>query len=496
MMSDRPASYGNQQSADGRTAALQAAFGPERWGAFAQRLQQEGVPLEALGLWPRTDVAEAVAAALPGVGVFARQRLVSEIEAYFAAARANPLADVAASGHQQAPSAPSTPHLLFDRCLVVDDGGVHAKMATELQRLHTDGACALLAVEAVEWDDTMLSDILSRCAPSFLRELQRVVRIQPGGGSAELQRVAAVIANSDVVHTAELREEWRHRAAYLRGGQPTGASDLVPIYCNGTGLVTRLLSRGAQRGLDGLEATHHRLPPSPAFTKAVADARAKNSMEPLHPTLQTFDGFREAFDDFTFNIFQNISWEGIVVAGGSVLSTLRNPSWLSAFPHVNYRDHVRASIVTTLPRTLPVELRYLISEYCVMDKPPYRPHNRRSDTDSRQDSRDVDVFVTASNEEEARERVVRVATQLLNNMATANALYADDYINEQIDQELGKQEKLSAKAGQPIASRAVREAALRLRGLRIVRTANAITLWGGYPLRNVQIIVVMYKSMH
>lgn len=444
-----------------------------------------------------------------------------------------------------------------------------------------------------------------------------------GGRSAAAATILPVIT-PDLIHTAELRDEWRIRAAYMhkvipagclgieqrllasvgssnhRGGAASSSSSsawsstmitpprawsecaglpLIPLYDVGaSGRLTPMLCAAARRALGPTERQHAIVEPSnsaastpeavtglPTTTAAAANAASSASTPSTATTTappsrkaktehvralagpvchRHVSSFRDAFDAFTSRCVEGITWDGVYVCGGAVLAAvLRTTSDVDFVPPTLTKEQLdrrspqfvpyasrpaarqglavleRIDIaVNAITRRHPRLLPDILGEITSYLRKPVESTKGFQQTPY--DSSDIDVFLCATSEADAKRRLTRLIQELLTTAsevspsclpgAQVQEVEAPGDSATEVDEDDDDDDDAAASSPRSRAAFTSNRINVRpggrkmgdkhwqqrIKGLRLLRSANAITIWSGHPVRNIQVVIVRYTGLH
>jgi len=295
----------------------------------------------------------------------------------------------------------------------------------------------------------------------------------------------------DVLNTSLLRQDWSIRSAFMGGFIPR--TNLIPLYGTDGFLRKHLV---AQRPLSEEESRHPKVVPlqdaSPMVTMRTPSADGTVSCMPcLH-------GFKLLFNEFTQGVLKDIfelptrPKQRIFAAGGAVLACAQlwqhpnlQPFYRIAAREGGYFESLRRLRIGQSPQVLQNILAFAActeDERRTARKAAEKLWLPQGSTGSKPSwgfaSSDIDLFITCETEEEGKDLLRRTVEMLCKNIT-------DLRIAEHKASRAGK-------AGYPFEG--LNDAGYS-RDLRLLRSANALSVWGGWPFRTVQVMVILYKGM-
>ncbi|CAL1156924.1 unnamed protein product [Cladocopium goreaui] len=265
----------------------------------------------------------------------------------------------------------------------------------------------------------------------------------------------------DVLNTSLLRQDWSIRSAFMNGYIPR--TNLIPLYGYAGQLRTELV---AQRCLSKEELSHPRVEALQDDSRTVrmpAEEGSTSVMPCLH-------GFKLLFEEFTKGILKNVfdlasPTQRVFAAGGAILACLQ--LWKHPALHPLYRIaamEVLANIMAFVSQGSNErrEARRAAERYWL---PSYSTSKKSATDRFGFVNSDIDLFICCETEEEGIDLLRRTVKTLFTNI-TAQRQGREDGRNQ-----FGYS-----------------------RDIRVLRSANALSVWGGFPFRTVQIMVILYKG--
>lgn len=285
----------------------------------------------------------------------------------------------------------------------------------------------------------------------------------------------------DVLNTALLRQDWAMRSSFMNGYIPR--TNLIPLYGYGGLLRSDLV---AQRALSKEERSHPRVealhdPTPQSILRMTAEEGATSLMPCLH-------GFELVFQEFTRGILKDVfdlasqPKQRIFAAGGAILACCQlwrqpalEPLYRIAASEGGYFESLRKLHIGRSPQVLAN-----IMEFAAADTKTRAAARKKADqlwlpnaTARKRNaqhnfgftSSDIDLFICCENEDEGIDLLRKTIHTICSNI-TQKRQGPEDGVN----------------------------ASGYSRDIRLLRSANALSIWGGWPHRTVQIMVILYKG--
>lgn len=290
----------------------------------------------------------------------------------------------------------------------------------------------------------------------------------------------------DVLNTSLLREDWAARDAWMKEQQP--AWSLVPLYDQRRhGALRAELLEPRPLAVD--ELSHPRLEPVPG---PVPTTRRQPGPA-FAPSLTSFEFI---FNEFTNHVLEGVfelSCPGsrIFAAGGAVLACFQE--WAQAKLNPMYHLAASAGDLYRLLRQTPWgrtgTVAKTIGDFVGSNSRAlgsarsraselWLPDGARANGPSWGfATSDIDLFICTENEAGGLDLMKKVLKKLRANVTKVRRE------REIFEYPEGEEEEEGAPARSWCPQ------------LRLMRTANAISIWCGWPLRTIQVMVVMYRRM-
>eukprot|EP00439_Symbiodinium_sp_Y106_P072586 s85_g13.t1 len=301
------------------------------------------------------------------------------------------------------------------------------------------------------------------------------------------------LLTDDVLHTSLLRQDWSIRSAFMSGHIPP--TNLVPIYGAEDGMLrTSLLT---ERSLSCTEQSHPRVEPlHDNAPKATLRMPAEPGSSSLMPNLR---GFKLVFDLFTKGILRGVfdlpqtPGQKLFVAGGAVLACAQ----LWQHPKLQPLYKIVASEVACFlllkklrigqsPQVLQNIMEFLAADEDAIDvasAPADQLWLPGGSTGNKESwgfaSSDIDVFICCETEDEGKQLLRQTVHTICKNLTEMR--------RKQV-------EKRAKRRHRPDYQLGVNSSGYS-RDIRLLRSANALSIWGGWPFRTVQVMVILYKRM-
>ncbi|CAE7272935.1 unnamed protein product [Symbiodinium natans] len=299
------------------------------------------------------------------------------------------------------------------------------------------------------------------------------------------------LLTDDVLHTSLLRQDWSIRSAFMSGHLPP--TNLVPIYDPEDGMLrTSIL---AERLLSSSERSHPRVEPlqdtSPAATLRFSVELGSSSMMP------NLRGFKLVFDLFTKGILRDVfniprePTQKIFVAGGAILACAQlwkhpklQPLYKLVASEVACFSLLKKLRIGQSPQVLQNILAFAAAGEEAVDnasKPAEQLWLPAGSTGNKDSwgfaSSDIDVFICCETEEEGRQLLRQTIHTICKNITEM------------------RKKMLLKRRRRGIPEEVQLNSAGYSRDIRLLRSANALSIWGGWPFRTVQVMVILYKRM-
>eukprot|EP00928_Gymnodinium_smaydae_P055223 TRINITY_DN38817_c0_g1_i1.p1 TRINITY_DN38817_c0_g1~~TRINITY_DN38817_c0_g1_i1.p1 ORF type:complete len:1155 (-),score=92.42 TRINITY_DN38817_c0_g1_i1:285-3749(-) len=280
----------------------------------------------------------------------------------------------------------------------------------------------------------------------------------------------------DVLNTSMLREDWAIRRAFMHGYE-IPRCNLVSLYGVDGTLREKLLPK---RPLSSDELAHPRIEairdPSPMLTTRIPCEVGQASLMPH------VRGFQFMFNEFSRGVLDGVfdlpmkPGNHIFTAGGAVLACAqlwKQPSLTAMYGLISWESACLNILGRTKLRQSKSLIQYVMQ--FALDLTDARRKARaaflpQGSTGKRESwgfaSSDIDVFICTDNEEDGR-ALLRKSIQTICDNVTR---FREKHCREE-------------SSGQ------------RSSNIRLLRSANAVSIWCGWPLRTVQVMVILYKGM-
>jgi hypothetical protein len=291
--------------------------------------------------------------------------------------------------------------------------------------------------------------------------------------------------DQEVLNQGLLREEWTIRAAFLRGGE-SDTRQITPLYDDGTGKL---------RSVHPRELTEHEM------LHSRIEGWKNDGAKPLElePDMLSF---KTAFGRFTNGVLDGI-WDGhqgaeVFCAGGAVLASAayrEEHSWTVAqqaktlyrmavneIPKLSVLARLDSDTSSSIARSISGYLGPVHFEAAAVERPQFRDvaWGAPSDSDYRYTvssdfaNSDLDIFVAADSVEAGRAAMRRVLLRVRANMSRHLMTMTSEESQRAGFDSAGHGEWDGAwdemhDESKPFATRT----------LRLMRTANAVSVWGG-----------------
>jgi len=283
----------------------------------------------------------------------------------------------------------------------------------------------------------------------------------------------------DVLNMALLRQDWSIRSAFMNGYIPR--TNLIPLYGYAGQLRTELVM---QRRLSTEEFSHPRvealIDETPEVTlRHPAEEGATSLMPCLH-------GFKLLFEEFTKGILKDVfdlasPTQRIFSAGGAILACLQlwkhaslEPLYRIAAMEGAYFETIRKLRIGQSPQVLSNIMEFLAEGSIKRGQARqaaeafWLPSASRSKKPQKRFAfagSDIDLFICCQNEDEGIDLLRRTVQTICKNITA---------------QRQGREDRQNNSGYS--------------RDIRLLRSANALSIWGGFPFRTVQIMVILYKG--
>lgn len=301
------------------------------------------------------------------------------------------------------------------------------------------------------------------------------------------------LLTDDVLHTSLLRQDWSIRSAFMSGHIPP--TNLVPIYGAKDGMLrTSLLT---ERSLSCTEQSHPRVEPLHDNTpKATLRMPAEPGSSSLMPNLR---GFKLVFDLFTKGILRGVfdlpqtPGQKLFVAGGAVLACAQlwqhpklQPLYKIVATEVACFLLLKRLRIGQSPQVLQNIMEFLAADENAIDvasAPADQLWLPGGATGNKESwgfaSSDIDVFICCETEDEGKQLLRQTVHTICKNITEMRRKHV---------------EKRAKRRHRPDYQLGVNSSGYS-RDIRLLRSANALSIWGGWPFRTVQVMVILYKRM-